>query len=306
LSGTININGNEILFSEGANLLSIAASNGFYIPFSCKDGRCKSCEVEVATQGSQKFEKVLACKFNVKDSIDCRVQNLLDRKLPAQMSFPVKLSDIQKLSAQHFRVTLKFPQSLNFEYIEGQYIDLIFRSGEVRSYSILSVSENTISLYVTRLNHGTFSRFLTNMKNIGSRLNLRGPKGSAILQANSSNLNILFIVTGSGISPVFNILMNNVFSVKPSVFWGLRKDIDYPTLIGETISRLADLKVCYSSDNIRVTSEYNNIKFTKYDLIYIAGNPQMIDELKAYLEESQTFGGVKYITDPFYYQAEEN
>ena len=41
---SIDINGENFVTDETDTLLSLAAKHGFYIPHSCKDGRCNEYE----------------------------------------------------------------------------------------------------------------------------------------------------------------------------------------------------------------------------------------------------------------------
>lgn len=299
----IDINGYTIETDNTDTLLTLAAKNGLYLPFSCLDGKCKSCEVEVAPEDTNKFSKVLACKFRVTTSIKCNANRLLDRTLPKELSFPVKISEILKLSASYYKVSLKYPKSVSFDHERGQFIDLVNEIGITRSYSIFQISQrNEISLLVTRLLNGSFSHFLTDKENIGKRLNLRGPKGSSILPLHCMNKKILFIATGSGISPVYNIILNHAFDLKPDVFWGLRDRRDCPSAVVHNIESVARLEMCYSAEGRRVTTSIGFEELMPYDLIYAAGNPKMLEELQNNISARQGPKEVTLVTDPFYNQ----
>ena len=161
-------------------LLSLAAKHGFYIPHSCKDGLCNSCEIQVKAKGSDKFANELACQYIVEQSVVCTAQRMVDRKLPDEQSFPLKLSRIKRIDASHYLVVLRHPPTITFEYLCGQFVDIGIAGKGVRSYSIFDYEKNELSLFITKITGGVFSNFLTSEENIGKRINLRGPKGTSL------------------------------------------------------------------------------------------------------------------------------
>lgn len=176
------------------------------------------------------------------------------------------------------------------QFTPGQYVVLRDpQSGEGREYSIYSsIHDSELSFLVRRVKDGVFSRFLSHLKT-GSPMYIEGPSGFFILdQAQKEGHPVLFIGTGTGISP-FHSFVRSYPGLNYRVLHGVHfADEAYDRGVYDQ-SRFC---LCTSREEKgdyfgRVTyylKEYPVVPNTVY---YLCGNSNMIDEVTNLLEEYQ-------------------
>ncbi|BCX13932.1 MAG: ferredoxin--NADP(+) reductase [Candidatus Dojkabacteria bacterium] len=115
---------------------------------------------------------------------------------------------------------LELDQTL--EFVPGQFVSIEVDKMIRRSYSILSVEENLLTLVIDLSPGGPGSKFFAQIKP-GQNVKIMGPLGRFTL----SNVNIekVFIATGTGIVPfvpMIKYLLKNQFPHKISLFFGTK------------------------------------------------------------------------------------
>ena len=130
------------------------------------------------------------------------------------------------------QVKLRLPPTSNFEFLEGQFIDIIGPNSIRRSYSIASISSNKeIIILIKRVKGGEFSNYWFNEARLNDLLKIEGPKGTFYLRDRVKPL--VFLATGTGIAPIISILdkldsdpdFNQIENI--SLFWGNRVQQDF-------------------------------------------------------------------------------
>jgi CDP-4-dehydro-6-deoxyglucose reductase len=125
------------------------------------------------------------------------------------------------------------PPDAIFDFIAGQYIDLIGPNGVRRSYSLANAprADKTLELHIREVETGVLSQYWFQDANINDVLRLNGPMGTFSLR-NVAQRDLVFLATGTGFAPVKAMLESLTnFSVeeKPksvTVLWGGRYQHD--------------------------------------------------------------------------------
>ncbi|WP_058462322.1 ferredoxin--NADP reductase [Legionella adelaidensis] len=224
--------------------------------------------------------------------------------------FPVILKEAYMLSpkVKHF----VFESSLNpvFDYLPGQFITIHFeKEGKIlrRSYSIANVPQqnNLIEFAAGYVEGGPGTQLLFNLKP-GDAINITGPFGRLILKDNAPK-RYLLVATSTGVTPYRAMLsslkehlLKNPDS-KVVILQGVQKSED--VLYKNEFSAFAkefSTQVVFRAHLSREPKEnLKEFEFSGYvqtafpelqlnpaeDLIYLCGNPSMIDEAFAYLKE---------------------
>ena len=149
------------------------------------------------------------------------------------------LTKIIKETDKNWRFIFESPLYEKLEYVPGQLLQLIAKPGidgsVVRNYSIASWPDgsNNFELVITYLEGGHMSNYLFLEAEIGDEFLYRGPMGIFTLPQDIMNRDIMFVSTGSGVSPfrsMVNYLYDNDIKFKSiKLFFGTRthKDILY-------------------------------------------------------------------------------
>ena len=236
--------GKTFRIAENLSLIDAAEQAGIALPYSCKNGRCSTCKCKVTGPTTTIFDELglsedekmngwkLACARSVTGNVLVDIEELSDLKLPIPKIFPAKIDSLVFLSTDILKVTLRLPPKSKFEFIAGQYIELIGPKGISRSYSLAQhCGGMMLELHVRRVTGGQMSNYLFGDAKVDDLLRINGPRGTFMLR-HTPEADIVFLATGTGIAPIKAMLgqiANMPKELKPKsvkVFWGMRKSED--------------------------------------------------------------------------------
>ncbi|AWB33045.1 NAD(P)H-flavin reductase [Orrella marina] len=238
--------GAEFESSADSPILDEASRSNITLPYSCKSGRCSTCKCKVLSgttfalhpeTGLTDQEKsagwILSCVRSAQTDVALEVEELGGVILPSVKTFPCRISHLERLAPDVLQVKLRLPPTADFEFIPGQYVDLIGPNGVRRSYSLANsgMSGKVLELHVRAVNNGVMSDYLFNTAKINDLLRLNGPLGTFFLR-NTADLDLIFLATGTGIAPVKAILeslKDQSLEQQPrsvTVLWGGRSPQD--------------------------------------------------------------------------------
>ncbi|WP_338521386.1 FAD-binding oxidoreductase [Candidatus Legionella polyplacis] len=212
-----------------------------------------------------------------------------------------------------------------FSYKPGQFITIFFNyKNQIikRSYSIANIpnEKKYIEIAVSYIKNGLATEILFNLK-YNECLNIKGPFGKLILKTNNETFKrYIFLATNTGIAPYRSMIdelktkLKHNKNLKIIILQGVktRKDIlfknefiDFSKKYPQTL-----FKACLSQEKNTlhnyeflgyVQNALTNFNLnTKDDIIYLCGNPNMIDQSTTLLKkigfESQQIIREKYIS----------
>lgn len=239
--------GQEFRANSSETLLDAASRAGLSLPYSCKTGRCSTCKCKVISGSTielhsevgltveQKREGwILSCVRTAASDVVLDIDDLGGVVLPAVKTLPCRISHIELRSPDVILATLRLPPTAEFCFIPGQYIDVIGPDGIRRSYSIANGSfvDRLIELHIRAVPNGAMSEYWFKRAKTNDLLRLVGPMGSFFLR-DTSNMDLVFLATGTGIAPVkamlesLSDLPEGKMPLTVTVLWGGRvsKDI---------------------------------------------------------------------------------
>ncbi len=224
-------------------------------------------------------------------------------------TFPVVLENAYMLtpSVKHF--VLRSKQEPPFHYIAGQFITLHFEHQNKivrRSYSIANTPSNNnyIEFAASYVKGGSGTDYLFNLK-LGDQIQISGPFGRLILK-NETPKRYVLIATSTGITPYRAMMqdLQNRLDHNPElsivILLGVQKreDILYGQEFLDWASRSTRVTfhACLSRDQREDRLHYENFghvqtKFAELnlnpanDIVYLCGNPAMIDDAFALLKD---------------------
>ncbi len=239
---------NNVSFNctEEDTLVAAAKRQGVTLEHSCLLGRCSSCKVKVQSGSSvanmdestlSRTEKkngyILSCVRSPQSDMVLSTEDLSQYNIPLSKTMPVKIQDVTKYGNDIIKVVLRFPPSQKFEFLNGQYVNII-KGSIKRSYSIANenINTNTLDFFIKNYNGGAMSNYWFNEAKKDDLLRIEGPKGTFFRRTQDVN-HLIFLATGTGIAPVKSIL-ENIKSLNKEgefsniyLFWGNRYDLDF-------------------------------------------------------------------------------
>ena len=234
---------------EAANdesLLNAAAKSGVLLPYSCKTGRCSTCKCklisgetkllfnEIGLKDSDKADGwILSCVRTATTDLVLDVQDLGCNVLPLVKTLACRINSLEKLTPDVIKVTLRLPPSAKFDFIPGQYIEVIGPDGERRSYSLANSprADKTLELHIKAVEGGAMSHYWFGKASANDLLHFKGPFGTFFIR-NVSHRELVFLATGTGIAPVKAMLEGlltlaaDQMPQSVTVFWGARHKHD--------------------------------------------------------------------------------
>lgn len=232
--------------SAGQTLLDAAANSGICLPYSCKTGRCSTCKCKVISGqsvttvdelGLTSEEKaqgfILSCVRSALTEMVIEVEDLGDQVIPEIKTLPSRISSLEKLAPDVLSVKLRFPPNTQFNFLAGQYVDVIGPGGIRRSYSVANapVSDNQLQLHIRAVQTGAMSQYWFDQAKVNDLLRIHGPLGSFFARP-LTGLHLVFLATGTGIAPakaMLEQLATAPFNEEPlsaTLYWGGREPQD--------------------------------------------------------------------------------
>ncbi len=201
----------------GQTILAGAKANGVHLEHSCKDGRCGVCKTKLLsgqvnevggsaslTEGERAQGFILTCSATPSSDLAIQAENLSRLEGIQTKVLPCRIDSISFLNPTVISVVLRLPPNAGFQYLSGQYVDIIRPSAVRRSYSLASaprVGEAKLELLVRHYPGGEMSRYWFEEAKVNDLLRLEGPLGSFFLRDNEAK-QLAFLATGTGIAPV--------------------------------------------------------------------------------------------------------
>lgn len=241
---TLMPSGHTFQAEAGESILRAGLAAGYSIPFSCKQGVCRSCrgklvsgEVDIGdvhpaylSEAERAEGYVHLCQATpLRDTtIEIREFEGLAGVTPRKV--PCRIARIERPSTDVTILHLRLPLNENMMFVAGQHIEFILPDDVRRTYSIATKPSvdgvTAIEVHIRRVPGGHFSdNMLARMKE-RDLMKFEGPLGSFHLRKDN-NKPILMIATGTGFSPIKSMieqaLEQRLERDRPITFyWGAR------------------------------------------------------------------------------------
>ena len=125
---------------------------------------------------------------------------------------------------------LKLPASENFQFIAGQYLDILLRDGTRRSFSMANAPYDNefVQLHIRHVPGGSFTDHVFLKMKEREILRFEAPLGTFALREDSTKP-IVFVASGTGFAPIKSILETafRAGNTRPmTLYWGGRRPKD--------------------------------------------------------------------------------
>lgn len=237
-------NGKRFEANPGESLVDAAARSDIALPYSCKTGRCSTCKAKIVdgvtapihaefglTAQEQEQGWILGCVRSAETDVTLDIEDLGSVVIPMRKTVPTRIHSLQTLSSDVLKVVLRLPPTAAFDFLPGQYINVIGHDGIRRSYSIANGNKagGMLELHIRKVEGGRMSSYWFGQAKENDLLRLDGPSGTFFLR-NLTGCDLVFLATGTGIAPVKAMLEGLAqISEQPrsvTVYWGGRTPDD--------------------------------------------------------------------------------
>ena len=237
--------GRQFFATDGQSLLDAALEANVALGYSCRTGRCSSCKSRVRsgsttalhcetglTDEEREAGWILSCVRSATSDVSIEVEELGDAPKKPIRTWPCRIDSIELLTPDVVKVRLRLPAATAFDFIPGQYVEVIGHGGLRRSYSLASAPMlgQPIELHVRRVSDGAMSRYWFEQAKTNDLLRLKGPLGTFFLRGDEG-VDLVFLATGTGIAPIKAMLEG--LNASPdlrlrslAVYWGGRSPSD--------------------------------------------------------------------------------
>jgi NAD(P)H-flavin reductase/ferredoxin len=287
------VNGDAFSARCGDLLLDAALRNGVDIPHDCRSGYCGTCRVRVVEGwvfGGETSDPgtVRACQCRVISDVKIAVEDV-----PELVTLTGRVARLVPLASDIVEVSIELPQPAH--YFPGQYYKVQFRGFPSRCYSPTVPLDRphdprVIRLHVRRVPLGRVSSALGRRIDVGHRVKLFGPLGSAYLRSYRSR-RLVLVASGTGFAPLWAIA-DAAMKEDPGrelVFVAGARKIDALYMI----PALCRLATCRNASIIPVVSEPQTVSrvvrighptdhlpaLSPRDVVYAAGAPAMVERM---------------------------
>lgn len=241
---TIKPSGHKFSVDENETVLEAALKQGITLPYSCRDGVCGVCKGKVV-KGEVDYGKHQASTLNAAEKaagmalfccakpksdlvIECREVSTLN-DIPVKL-LPTRVHKLVKLADDVMVIYLKLPASERLQFLAGQYVDILQKSGKPRSFSLANAphDDEFLELHVRNITGGSFTHHVFTEMKERDILRIKGPLGTFFLREDSEKP-IIFVASGTGFAPIKGIIEHALYiGIKRPMhfYWGARKLAD--------------------------------------------------------------------------------
>ena len=149
---------------------------------------------------------------------------------------PGRVEHLRRWSHDVMGVFLRLPAAERFDFLPGQYIDILLPGGRRRSFSIASPPHDSrlLELHVRRVPGGEFTEQLFGDESRAHLLNIEGPLGHFVYRTpeppcGGDETPMLLVGGGTGLAPLKSIMrhvIENGVRREMTLFWGVRSERD--------------------------------------------------------------------------------
>jgi CDP-4-dehydro-6-deoxyglucose reductase, E3 len=253
---TIQPSGHQYQVPDDETVLKAALAEGFNLPYGCRNGACGSCKgkiLEGRVDYGHYTESVLSeLEKNAGYALFCCAKPLTDlvievREIHANKDIvvkklPCRVAKLERVTDDVVLLHLKLPASERLQFLAGQYVEIIMKDGQRRSFSMANAphDDEFMQLHVRFVQGGSFTTQVFNTMKERDILRFEGPLGSFYLREDSPKP-IVFVASGTGFAPIKSILeyaFRKGIERPMTLYWGGRRPQDlYLSALAEQWAR---------------------------------------------------------------------
>lgn len=290
---TLTFEGKKYVLKENDSALDAMLSGGANVAFSCRKGSCRSCMLE-AVSGDPGVESqatltpemrrkglFLPCMARNVDAVEAQVPDL------SKWFSKAVVTEKNQLSDQIWQLQLEPTTEMTWR--AGQYLNMRNASGDVRSYSIASISPDDyfIELHIMHYPDGALSNWVVESLQPGDVVDIQGPIGTCYYDDDMQNHPLLLMGTGTGAAPLIGIAREALAKGHSAPIHFYHGALEAKNLY--LFEKLTEMEVQYPNFHMRCTAKngpdnqpIEDIVFGEHTdlqdyIVFFAGSPDMVE-----------------------------
>ncbi len=308
--------GRSFSVAQGQPVLDAALDAGLNLPHSCKGGNCGACRARLL-HGQVHYPNgrplglaesevaeglVLLCQARADTDLTIETFELSIADQAQVKRLPSRVEYMRRWSYDVMGIFLRLPAAERFDFLPGQYIDILLPGGRRRSFSIASPPRDSrlLELHVRRVPGGEFTEQLFGDEPRADLLNIEGPLGHFVYRtpeplSGGEETPMLLVGGGTGLAPLKSIMrhvIENGVRREMTLFWGVRseRDLYAHAALEELVRSAANLRYVpvLSEPSSRWEGRCGWVheavlreveQLDRYE-VYASGPPQMVDAVR--------------------------
>jgi CDP-4-dehydro-6-deoxyglucose reductase len=233
--------------ANGKTVLKAAMDAGLLMPYSCRAGGCATCRGKIV-EGTVDYGPIIPGVLPDSDrkagyALMCVAKPLSDlvvelRELEGVTSvkpqtFPCRVVGIERAAPDVAVLRLRIPMNYNIYFMPGQYLEVLLKDGQRRTYSIAVAPHHEdlthLELHIRHSPGGLFTDYVFESLKQNEMLRFEGPFGTFFLREDSDKP-IVLLAGGTGFAPIKSIIE---YTIRQGIrrpihlYWGgrTRRDI---------------------------------------------------------------------------------
>ncbi len=208
----ITLESQRFELESGESVLAGLERHGVEMPSSCRSGVCHTCMLRAVSgtvpPQSQSTLKEAQRRQGLFLSCCCVPEADLEaaRCEDALQQIDATVTERDWLSESVVRLRMQCDPLPDYE--AGQFMNVVFPDGAIRSYSLASVPGHDafLEFQIALLKGGKASTWARDAAQAGSSVRLMGPLGSCVYLGGAPERPLLLAGTGTGLAPLYGIL----------------------------------------------------------------------------------------------------
>jgi CDP-4-dehydro-6-deoxyglucose reductase, E3 len=243
---TLKPSGHTFEVPEGKTVLQAGLDAGFELPYSCREGVCRTCRGTIK-EGAVDYGHVNARYLSEADKAQgyallCQARPLADLVVEVRelaglhgikpKMLPARVDRLDKPAPDVAILAVRLPANANFKFVAGQYVDFLLKDGKRRSYSIANPPAEAgvaaLEFHIRETPGGLFTQQVFSTLKVRDLLRFEGPLGTFYLREQSDKP-IVMVASGTGFAPIKAIVeyaQAKGIQRPITLYWGCRVERD--------------------------------------------------------------------------------
>ncbi|MGB4227108.1 MAG: CDP-6-deoxy-delta-3,4-glucoseen reductase [Candidatus Dechloromonas phosphoritropha] len=241
---TVRPSGRQFVADDDESVLDAALRQGLTMPYGCRDGACGSCkgkvlagcvdygkaQAEALSDEEKAAGMALFCCATARSDLTLECWQLGSSSDIPVKTLPSRIEKMERLAPDVMAIHLKLAASERLQFLAGQYVEVLLKSGKRRSFSLANAPHDDalLQLHVRHIPGGVFTDQVFSSLKVREILRISGPHGTFYLREESTKPMIL-LAGGTGFAPIKAIVEHAIAEkcARPlHIYWGARTRVD--------------------------------------------------------------------------------
>ena len=236
--------GKIIQAEDGETILAAALRHGVNLPYGCREGSCGSCRGRVLhgivdhgsvpdfllSQEDRQSGFALFCSARACSDLSIERATTPPAADISARTLPARVLKLTRAAPDVMLLELRIPSSERFDFLAGQYIEILLKDGQRRAFSLAMAPEAgaPLQLHIRHIPGGLFTDHVFNGLKERDMLRIHGPLGNFFLREDSEKP-VLLVVGGTGFAPIKAIVecaLTRKLKLPMHIYRGARREGD--------------------------------------------------------------------------------